>query len=408
LKIWSKIKRYPKIGLVLLAYIAFIALGMPDGLLGVGWPSMRASFSIPIDAIGMLLTASVAGYMTSSFFSGPLIARLGVGRLLATSCALTGAALIGYTIVPEWWMVVLLGSAGGLGAGAIDAGLNTYAAAHFSEGIMQWLHASWGLGVTSGPIIMTFALTNLHSWRVGYQVVGSFQLALAVTFALTLSMWVQKAGQKGGEKPKHLTDYKTSMRETMHQPQVWLSTLLFFIYVGAEIGLGTWTYSLLTEARGVDLALAGFFVGSYWATFTVGRVAAGLFARRVGVHLLVMGGLVGALLGTGLLIWNPSEFANLLAVALIGLSIAPIFPAMMSGTRSRVGDHYAANTIGMQMTAAGFGGAVIPSLMGILARQFSLEVIPLCLLGVYAGLAGFYLLATRSGKLLKSPISMLV
>jgi fucose permease len=187
-----------------------------------------------------------------------------------------------------------------------------------------------------------------------------------------------------------------------------LSPLLFFIYVGAEIGLGTWTYSLLTEARGVDLALAGFFVGSYWATFTVGRVAAGLFARRVGVHLLVMGGLVGALLGTGLLIWNPSEFANLLAVALIGLSIAPIFPAMMSGTRFRVGDHYAANTIGMQMTAAGFGGAVIPSLMGILARQFSLEVIPLCLLGVYAGLAGFYLLATRSGKLLKSPISMLV
>jgi fucose permease len=398
LKLWSKVKHYPRIGLVLLAYIAFIALGMPDGLLGVGWPSIRASFSIPLDAIGMLLAASVAGYMTSSFFSGPLISRLGVGRLLAASCAMTGLALIGYTLVPEWWMMVLLGVAAGLGAGAIDAGLNTYAAAHFSEGLMQWLHASWGIGVTLGPIIMTMALTSMNSWRVGYRVVGGFQLALAACFILTLGMWIQKDGQKGSQEPKRLTDYTTPMRETLRQPQVWLSSLLFFLYVGAETALGTWAYSLLTESRGVDLTLAGFFAGSYWATFTVGRVVAGLFARRAGVNLLVLGGLAGAMLGAGLLAWNPSEAANVLAVALIGLSIAPIFPAMMSGTSQRVGDHFAANTIGLQMVATGFGAAVIPSLMGVLARQISLEVVPICLLAVYAGLAGTYILAARSRK----------
>jgi fucose permease len=125
----------------------------------------------------------------------------------------------------------------------------------------------------------------------------------------------------------------------------------------------------------------------------------------VGVNKLVLGGLVGALLGAGLLIWNPSEIANVLAVAVIGLSIAPIFPAMMSGTRKRVGDHFAANTIGMQMAATGFGAAVIPSLMGVLARQISLEVIPVCLLAVYAGLLGFYLLAVKPRKMQAANVS---
>src|SRR5512138_1756886 len=106
-KIWDKVKHYPKIGLIILAYIAFISLGMPDGLLGVAWPSIRASFSIPLDAAGMLLTAVVVGYMTSSFSSGALISRMGVGRVLAASCALTGIGLIGYTLVPQWWMMVL-------------------------------------------------------------------------------------------------------------------------------------------------------------------------------------------------------------------------------------------------------------------------------------------------------------
>lgn len=400
-----KVKQYPKIGLVLLAYVAFIALGMPDGLLGVGWPSIRAGFSIPLDAIGMLLAASVAGYMTSSFFSGPLMRRMGVGRMLAASCATTGLALTGYTLVPEWWMMVLLGVAAGLGAGAIDAGLNTYVAAHFSHGLMQWLHASWGIGVTLGPIIMTIALTSLNAWQVGYRVVGAFQLILALGFTLSLKMWGEDKPSPSAEEARRLTDYKTPLGETLRHPQVWLSMLLFFLYVGAEGSLGIWAYSLLTESRGVDPALAGFFAGSYWATFTVGRVVAGLFTRRIGVDRLVLFGLAGAILGALILIWNPFEAANVLAVALIGISIAPIFPGLMSGTSQRVGDHYAANTIGMQMTATGFGGAVIPGLMGVLARQISLEVIPICLLAVYVGLAAVFLVASRAGNPRAVPVS---
>lgn len=405
MKIWAKVKRYPRLGLILLAFMAFIALGLPDGLLGVGWPSIRTGFSIPLDAIGLFLTAGVAGYMTSSFLSGFLLLRVGVGRVLAASCFITGLALIGYTLVPQWWMMVLLGIFAGLGAGAVDAGLNTYVAAHFGEGLMQWLHASWGVGITMGPIIMTLGLTALNTWRFGYQVVGGLQIALAACFVLTLAMWSQNHTPAGRETEKRLTDYKTPMGATLLQPQVWLSIALFFFYVGAEASLGTWTYTLLTESRGVDKTLAGFFAGSYWFTFTIGRIAAGLFASRLRVNELVLGGLVGALLGAGLLVWNPSEIANVLAVAVIGLAIAPIFPAMMSGTRARVGDHYAANTIGIQMATTGFATAIIPGLMGVLARRVSLEIIPVCLLVLYAGLFGFYLLVVRHRKMQVATVS---
>jgi fucose permease len=188
------------------------------------------------------------------------------------------------------------------------------------------------------------------------------------------------------------------MAETLRQPRVWLSALLFFLYVGAETSFGTWTYSLLVESRGIGPTVAGLWAGSYWATFTLGRVAAGLYAKRVGVNTLVLGGVAGALLGVALLGWNPSGATNLLAVALIGFAIAPIFPALMSGTSRRVGANYAANTIGMQMAATGLGTAAIPSLVGVLARQFSLEIIPICMAIVFAGLLGLYALAMQPGS----------
>ena len=404
MKLWDKIIHYPKISLVILAYVAFIALGMPDGLLGVAWPSIRTSFSIPLDYIGMFLPVAVAGYLTSSFISGPLIARWGIGKVLIVSCFMTGAALVGNTLVPSWWMMVLLGMVSGLGAGAIDAGLNGYIAAHFGEGLMQWLHASYGVGVTLGPIIMTIALTSFDSWRVGYRVVGGFQFVLAVCFIFTLSMWKQNEPSAKDDEPRRMTDYKTPMGETLRQPRVWLSMLLFFLYVGAEVSIGTWTYSLLVESRGVDPTVAGLFVGSYWAAFTIGRVVAGLYAKRLGVHLLIQGSLIVSLLSAVLLIWNPFKAANLLAVALIGFAIAPIFPALMSGTSQRVGVHFASNTIGMQIAATGLGTAIIPSLLGVLARRFSLEMIPFCLAGVFLSLLGLYRFSILERKIIKENV----
>ena len=386
-------KKTPTTGLILLAYIAFIALGLPDGLLGVGWPSIRTDFAIPLDALGMLLVASTSGYLISSFFSGKLLAQLGVGKLLAISCALTGAALIGNTLVPAWWMMVALGVFSGLGAGAIDAGLNTYVAANFGPRLMQWLHASYGIGVTFSPLIMTLAINTLNSWRSGYHIVGIAQMVLAACFLLTLPLWRQSAQTtNAGESPR-LTDYKTSIGETLLQPKVWLSVLLFVLYTGAEVTLGTWAYTLLTESRGVAPQAAGLWTGSYWATFTIGRILAGLFTKRIGTHRLVWGSLLGALLGAALLWWNPVPIASLIGVALVGFAIAPIFPGMVSETSLRVGPRFAANTIGMQMSGASLGVATIPGLVGVVAQHFSLEAIPVCLFALFAALLGLYLIS---------------
>ena len=394
MKTANSTRNWATLGPILLAYAAFIALGMPDGLLGIAWPTMRADFGVPLDALGMLLLASVVGYMTSSFLSGALMARIGVGRLLAISCFLTGTALFGYTLVPMWWMMVLLGVLAGLGAGAIDAGLNTYAAAHFDAGLVQWLHASYGIGITLGPIIITTALTVSDSWRVGYRVVAGFQFAMALAFVLTLSWWRDNEASRGdSQREKLLTEYKTPMMETMRRPRVWLSVLLFFLYVGAEVSLGTWAYSLLTESRGVSTQWAGLLVGGYWAMFTLGRILAGLYATRLGVDLLVQGGIALAFLGSLLLWWDPFPVANLVAVALVGIAIAPIFPALISGTSRRVGAPMAANTIGMQMAVTGLGASLIPSLVGVLADRYSLEIIPVILTLLYLTLFGLYRIA---------------
>lgn len=385
-----------KLGLVLLAYIAFISLGLPDGLLGVAWPSIRADFNRPLDSLGLLLIAVTAGYLTSSFTSGQSMARLGVGGLLAISCAATGLGLIGYTLAPYWWMMLLLGVVAGLGAGAIDAGINTYVASHFSEGLMQWLHASFGVGVTLGPVIMTTGLNVFHSWRVGYAVVGGAQLALALCFALTASLWRKNGATPEGEK--RLMDYKTPLSATLRQPGAWLSIIMFFIYTGIEMSVGHWAYTLLTESRGIAPEVAGLYAGSYWATFTIGRVVAGLYARRVRVNTLLRGAMLLALTGALLLWWNPSQTVSLIGVVLTGFAVAPIFPGLVSGTSLRVPEKHAANTIGMQISAAGLGGALLPGAAGYLARHISLEIIPVYLTALIILLFVLYNVAVSSAR----------
>ncbi len=368
----------PGAGLVALTLVAFVSLGLPDGLLGVAWPSMRSGFGLPLDALGLFLLGATAGYLTSSFLNGWLVRRLGVGRLLGLSSLLTCSALLGYTLCPWWPLMPALALLAGLGAGAIDAGLNAWVEAHLAPHMMQWLHASFGIGVTLGPAIMTAGLASTGSWRTGYRVVALCQLAMGIVFLLRARLWDgapkaahwERESAEAGSAPLPFS-------ATLREPRAWLSALLFLAYSGVELGTGHWAYSYLSEGLGLTAAAAGLWTSAFWASFTAGRIAGGLLGRRVAARRLLSGALAATAAVASALAFLPLPAAKPFLLALLGLSIAPIFAGMVSTTSERVGRAHAANAIGMQMSLAGLGAAALPGLMGVAARRLGLAVVPM-------------------------------
>jgi fucose permease len=390
-----------RINLLMLAYLAFITLGLPASLMGVAWPTLRAEFSQSLDALGWLFVSTTVGYLTSSFLISRLITRFGIGSLLVFSSLISALAFFGYTIAPSWGVIVAIGTLGGFGSGAMDAGLNTYLAAEYNEGQMQWMHACFGLGATLSPLVMTASLSWFTSWRPAYLFTGGLILVMAACFWLTLPAWKRPRKYSAEEAAslqaeRGLMDYQTPMRETLLRVMTWVSVLMFLLYTGAELTLGNWTYTLFTEGRGVSPQLAGLWAGGFWATFTVGRVLAGVYAQHIRLNVLMVGEIILAFLGAVLFWWNPSPLAGVLGVFLVGFAMAPIFPGLVSSTSSRVGPRHAANTIGVQISAAGLGGAILPSLAGYLAEAISLEAIPVMLAASLLALLAFYLLAMRA------------
>lgn len=370
-----------KINLLILSYIAFVALGLPVSLMGVAWPTLRTEFALPLEAVGLLFISSTLGYLVSSTLIARLISRFGIGALLIISGLLSAISFIGYTLAPAWSMIIALGALGGFGSGVMDAGLNTYLAAEYNEGQMQWLHASWGLGATLSPLIMTISLAVFASWRPAYIFVGILMAVMAVSFILTLPAWKRPKNPSTGaadlkDAERGLMDYHTSIGTTLLRLVTWIGILMFLLITGAEYTLGNWTYTLLTEGRGVNLQLAGLWAAGYWATFTLGRVVAGIYAHRIRLSTLLIGGMALAFAGSLLFWWNPYALVSISGLFIVGFAMAPIFPGLVSSTTPRVGARYAANTIGIQLSAAAVGGALLPSLSGTLAQRISLETIP--------------------------------
>ncbi len=373
------------IPLLLLIFSAFIALGMPEGLLGVAWPGIQLSFSLREDAIGILLASSICGYILSSFFSGAMVQRLGFGVLLALSSLLTAMALLAIALATQWWMLLAGAFVVGLGGGAVDAGLNTYVAQNHSPRLMQWLHAFFGVGVTAGPLIMTVALSLSGQWQPGFLVVALVQLMLALAFLRYRKSWIQ-VKLPAREETDRAHEPVISLWSSLGQRGTILSMLMFFTYNGIEMGLGLWVYSILTEINNVSHHLAGLVTGSYWAMFTLGRFLAGLLAHRFKPTSLVISAYLLAMFGLLLFSLNLSISISVLGIAIAGFAIAPIFPSLVSDTVRRVGDRHSHNVFGIQMAAAGAGAAAIQWLAGGIAELFSLAYIPWFLLAL-TGLA---------------------
>lgn len=383
--------------LLLLAYLGFVGLGVPDGLLGVGWPEISDEFGVPIAAVGLLLAVGTVGYLASSVAGSFTVARWGVGRLLAVGMALAGTALAGYALAPVFAVMVCLALLPGLGSGAVDSGLHAYAAAALGPRHMHRLHAFFGLGVAVGPLIMTAVLRADLSWRWGYAAVAAAQIALAAAFALRINAWAALPAQpttdpSAGAGPM-------AARDTLRLPAVWIGAAAFAAYVAIEVGAGLWGFLLLTEARGVGPVLAGVCVSGYWGALSVGRLAFGLVAERAPTRAILPVALTGMTTATALIALPGPAGVTVAGLLLLGFSAAPVFPLLTLATADRVGAGHADRAIGVQIGAAGLGGAVIPAGIGWILAQYGAQWLGAALLVAAFALLGLYLAGSPRPRL---------
>jgi fucose permease len=375
-------------GLLLgLAYLGFLGLGVRSGLLGVAWPSIRADFDLPLDALGALLGPGSIGYLVGSFVSGRALARWELSLLFTAGFAGQAIYLVGTAVASSWWMLLVLGFPGGLGAGLIDAGLNTYVTKRHGAREMNWLHASWGLGATFSPFLMTAAIASGLGWRWGYAIAGFVLLALGGAYLLTRSAWPSRAAMVHQNRPEATDDQGpnagqpeptirgATMWQTLRLSATWLSALLFITYTGVELGTGQWAFVLLVSARGIGTVEAGAAVSAYWAGITLGRMFFGEVVAAIGVERLLQACLLSVLVLLALL-WIPTAPWTAFAVlALLGVVQAPVYPALVTLIPGHFGAAHTANAVGFQVAASVVGGAGLTALIGILAQAFGLESI---------------------------------
>jgi len=358
------------IALLAVIYFAFISLGLPDGVLGVAWPGMRSGFAQPLEAAGLITMVLTMCSAASGFASGAVLRRLGTGRVVSISGWMTGLALMGFSFAPSFTWILLLTVPLGLGAGAVDAGLNHFVARHYDARHMNWLHGCWGIGATIGPFIMGAALLGAAGWQGGYRTIALIQLALALLFLATLRMW-QREPVRPQVSQQHSA--RTGLTAAVPGWAPWLAPMLYLVYTTIEVGTGLWTASILVDSRGKDLATAGFWVSCFFGSIMVGRFAIGLVAARVGNRALVHYGIVTAALGALLfsLPWLP-DAASLGALVLLGLGCAPIYPSLMHEATRRFDADTARRVIGRQVGFAYLGCAVGPAALGLLGAQLGL------------------------------------
>jgi fucose permease len=376
--------------LLLLSYVGFISLGLPDGVLGAAWPAIRQELGLPLDGAGRILLLATSGTVLSSLLSGRLLARIQTGVVLAGSALLAALALFMYARAPGWAGLLAAALVAGFAGGAVDAALNGFVGRHYSVRHMNWLHGCWGVGATLGPLAVAAALRleqTPAAWRAAYQLLAVAELALAVAFLLTLRRW-----REGPPGPAETASRPGSGGFT---PAMRANVVFFFLYSAVEAGAGLWIASLLIATRGASLAMASAMVSVYWGTLMAGRFLLGAVAERIGPARLLAASCTTAF-GALLLLAVPGTPlpVPVTAIAVLGLALAPIYPLLMHDTPRRFGHAAARHMVGYQIAAASSAIAIVPWLIGLLARNTS----PLWIPPALAGLAFVMVLIERGRR----------
>ncbi len=367
--------------ILVLIYICFISLGLPDSLLGAAWPVLHQQLSVPVSYAGIVSMVISGGTIVSSLFSGKLLHRFGTGKVTAFSIALTAAALFGFSISNRYWLLILWAIPYGLGAGAVDAALNNYVALHFKPQHMSWLHCMWGVGATVSPYIMRFALVQLDSWNTGYLIVSVIQAILALFVFLTLPLW-----KKSITESKVASAPSLCFRDIFAIPGAKSCFLLFFGYCALEMTASLWASSYLVAVRGVNPRTAAGFASFFYIGLTCGRAVNGFLAMKFSDRFLIRIGMSVVSVGILLMLLPLSSPAALTGFIMIGLGCAPIYPCIIHMTPDVFGRERSQAMIGIQMAFAYIGFMLVPPLFGAFAEALSMRYLPLFLFAFLLGM----------------------
>lgn len=370
--------------LLVIIYIAFISLGLPDSLIGSAWPIMHRDLQVPVSYMGILTMLISGSTILSSLLSDRLTRKLGTGLVTAVSVFLTAAALFGFSVSGSFGLLCLWAIPYGLGAGAVDAALNNYVALHYASRHMSWLHCFWGVGCSISPYIMSHALTRSSSWSLGFRTVSILQAVLTTALFLSLPLWKKAAGQASpaaasdtaAPAPKALT-----IRQALQLKGVPFVLITFWSYCALEATTGVWASSYLVQHRGIDAETAAMFASLFYLGITFGRFLCGFVADRLGDRQLIRIGTLTALTGAALILLPlPADFPALAGLIIIGLGCAPIYPSIIHSTPDNFGRENSQAVIGIQMASAYLGSTFMPPLFGLLAAHVSIGLYPAYLL----------------------------
>ena len=359
--------------LLALIYLAFISLGLPDSLLGSGWPVMHAELGVSVSYMGIVSMAISGGTIISSLLSDRLTHRLGTRVVTVLSVFLTVIALFGFSLSTRFWMLIAFAVPYGLGAGAIDAALNNYVALHYKAKHMSWLHCFWGVGTIVSPFVMGYALTH-GTWHAGYRVVGLIQLVIAVLLLATLPVW------KVNPDTAETAGKRVGLRAALKIKGVPFLLLGFFAYCSAEATAMQWASTYFVEVRHIPSERAATLASLFYIGITAGRFLSGFLTGKLGDRRMIrLGAGVLACGIAALLLPIDSYYLAFAAFLVIGLGCAPIYPCIIHSTPANFGAENSGAIIGIQMASAYVGSTFIPPLFGLLGKALGFSILPVYL-----------------------------
>ncbi len=361
--------------LLVIIYLCFISLGLPDSLLGSAWPAMHGSLGIPVSFAGVLSMIIACSTVFSSLMSTRLVRRFGTGTLMAVSVGLTAAALIGFSLSFSFAALCVLAVPLGLGAGCVDTALNNFVALHYRAVHMNLLHCFWGIGATAGPFIMSLWLARSSNWAMGYRTIGILQTVLVLVLCSSLPLWKRIAPAKDSGEESAASAPAPAFSTLLRLSEFRTALFAFFCYCAVETTAGLWAGSY-TTLYGVPSGTAAAWTSFFYFGITLGRFICGFAALRIGSRQLIRAGQAGILCGL-LLMLLPLPLWKLPAgLWLVGLGCAPIFPGMLHQTPRIFGKERSQPVMGFQMAAAYIGSMFMPALFGLIAGHAGVFLLP--------------------------------